>query len=567
MSLDSDVLKIIDNKIYQISVGKISFEELESLKEMIQTPNLLLSTKTGLKCWLALGYINLGLNEKFLLIIHEIISETSSDGVEAFKIIKNIEYVLDYFGQYLMNLQEYELALKTFRLALDQAKLESDTNVIASISKHLAYSYFYLKDYDKSSRLLEIASSIFTNAQETFSCLILSAKLKYKQNDLIKSITLLESALRISKKLNNNDLINQTQKKLLDLQREILIKGNIKEDEKIFFYMESITQNLKSSNQDSDLASAYYEFGMILEKKGYLDESILYYEEASRISYDNELWPLYGRVSLQLGIIAFNQQDYEIANSYADQVLQISSYDDDSDLENLGLKLKSAINKTKSSLHSYNKDTKKTTEVEPSQIQISTPNVNPEPEIIDQPLPSNTIEEAEITNIQPEVNSNVVSLENDSNSSNFTANLEFDSINNHLEQTGYELSSETSDQNLEQQSNQSSGLTFETSFENTRHKISEFLTKNGFTVEFDLTPYNGTSSIDIVASKGNIRKKKMYILISGNEGEASLAGYLFNSLLQSGKKIIFLESGNPSSAVLPKDVQIITNIEEIPLNL
>ncbi len=36
MSLDSDILKIIDNKIYQISEGKISFEELQQLDNKLQ---------------------------------------------------------------------------------------------------------------------------------------------------------------------------------------------------------------------------------------------------------------------------------------------------------------------------------------------------------------------------------------------------------------------------------------------------------------------------------------------------------------------------------------------------
>jgi hypothetical protein len=55
-------------------------------------------------------------------------------------------------------------------------------------------------------------------------------------------------------------------------------------------------------------------------------------------------------------------------------------------------------------------------------------------------------------------------------------------------------------------------------------------------------------------------------MISGNEGEASLAGYLFNSLSQSGKKIIYLETGNPEVVVIPKDVTITTSVEEIPLS-
>jgi tetratricopeptide (TPR) repeat protein len=345
MNFDSNLIKILDSKILQITEGKISLEELEILNEILNTPNLLLSTKTGIKCWLALGYINLDLKEKFVSIIQEIVSETSSDGVEAFKIIKNIEFILDSLGQYLLQLNEYELAQKTFRLALDQAKLESNTHVIATISSHLAFSYYHLKDFEKSSRLLEIASSIYPDIQDSFTSLILSAKLKYKQNDLLKTISLLENALRLSKRINDKSMTDEISYKIVDLQREVLIKGLLQEDEKIFQFMETTTQRLKELGKEDEISALYYECGMILEKKGYLDEAILYYEEASRISYDNELWPLYARVSLQLGLMAFNQQDIEIATSYCDQVFQIAEYIGDKDLEKLGTKLQSAIQK------------------------------------------------------------------------------------------------------------------------------------------------------------------------------------------------------------------------------
>ncbi|MHA1990929.1 MAG: tetratricopeptide repeat protein [Candidatus Hodarchaeales archaeon] len=554
MNFDSNLIKILDSKILQITEGKISLEELEILNEILNTPNLLLSTKTGIKCWLALGYINLDLKEKFVSIIQEIVSETSSDGVEAFKIIKNIEFILDSLGQYLLQLNEYELAQKTFRLALDQAKLESNTHVIATISSHLAFSYYHLKDFEKSSRLLEIASSIYPDIQDSFTSLILSAKLKYKQNDLLKTISLLENALRLSKRINDKSMTDEISYKIVDLQREVLIKGLLQEDEKIFQFMETTTQRLKELGKEDEISALYYECGMILEKKGYLDEAILYYEEASRISYDNELWPLYARVSLQLGLMAFNQQDIEIATSYCDQVFQIAEYIGDKDLEKLGTKLQSAIQKA-------------TALKLESGVQIKDPLTTSEPSGPEETFlteSDNSSASPTVPEIQPEIKEPMIVP--DVTDSISVPELELDSfasLHDVSEQTQVEDFDPA--EILEEHSEIESSPPQRT-FDYIRNEISNFLTNHGFIVEFDITPYNGTSSIDIIASKGNIRKKKMYIMISGNEGEASLAGYLFNSLSQSGKKIIYLETGNPEVVVIPKDVTITTSVEEIPLS-
>jgi tetratricopeptide (TPR) repeat protein len=318
--------------------------------------------------------------------------------------------------------------------------------------------------------------------------------------------------------------------------------------------METTTQNLKELGKEDEISALYYECGMILEKRGYLDEAILYYEEASRISYDNELWPLYARVSLQLGLMAFNQQDIEIATSYSDQVFQIAEYIGDKDLEKLGTKLQSAIQKA-------------ITLKQDSGIQTEDPIITPSlsaPEesfltesddLSSSPIVPAIQSEIENSTPTPEVmdNLDVPELELDS----------FASLHDVAEQSPSEDfdSAEILEGHPEVESSP-----VERTFEIIRNEISNFLIDHGFLVEFDITPYNGTSSIDIIASKGNIRKKKMYIMISGNEGEASLAGYLFNSLSQSGKKIIYLETGNPEVVVIPKDVTITTSVEEIPLS-
>ncbi|MFW9928531.1 MAG: tetratricopeptide repeat protein [Candidatus Thorarchaeota archaeon] len=560
MNSNISIINLIEDRIFQISEGKNSLKDLNIIENSLKSPNLFLSTKLNLKILVILGYLNLDNIDKALKYVNELLVEVNADGLESIKISKNVEYFIDCIGKKLLNLNQYDYALKIFRLALDQAKLESNTNVIARISKHLAYAYYYLGEYDKASRLLEISSSITNETNESFNCLRFAAKLRYKIKDYLKTITLLENALKVSKKIENKDNIIEIQKKLIDIKREVLIKDILNDEEKIFAYMEQITQTLKNLGFDDELCSAYYECGIILEKKGYLDEAILYYEESSRISYEKGIWSIYGRVSLQLGLISLNQNDLEIAKSYCEQVIQIGEYLEDSELEKFGKKLKNTIENLKQikGIEGKKSETSISTEITSSLSSKDSQSITDS---------SLSLKNAElpISKINEQINQSSVGRESSfipqqheplSEYSNMeSSSKEQDLIKNKSSNHGLPANKTIKD---------TKGVNELRSFDTIRAEIAQYLIENGFIVEFDITPYNGTSSIDIVASKGSIRKKKMYIMISNNEGEASLAGYLFNSMSQSGRKIIFLEAGNPRNVSISSDITLVTDTAQIP---
>lgn len=101
-------------------------------------------------------------------------------------------------------------------------------------------------------------------------------------------------------------------------------------------------------------------------------------------------------------------------------------------------------------------------------------------------------------------------------------------------------------------------------FEDVRNSISVYLQSQSYGVEFNVKLPGETSTIDIVATKGGMRKKVIYIAVSSNPFEASIAAYLLKDM-KGKNKFIFLQDGEPSEVNVPKGLSVINKLEDIPV--
>ena len=559
------LLDIISPRLKDCPPKSLSNVDLEILNELLDKFSFNVSTKAALIGFLYLGWISTNF-ETTDNYINELLDLININGSEIIKVTKNFEFFLNYLGQELINKNLNELARKIFRAALNQAKLENNTDTIAIISRSHAYAYYKDNDIQKSARLYEIASSLFSDPNEIISCLVSAAILKYSAKDFLHAINILENALKVAQRLENNTtLILELTIKITDIQREVLLQEGLIDINTSFLYIQNIGQRLKALNQIKELASFYYETGIVLDRLEYKDSALQYFEEASRIAYEKEIWPLYGRICLQLGLIAQTKKDFQISKSYFEQVVQVAEYLDDPELKSKGSTLIQSIEKfielTDNST-SDGQDVSKSIDISPNAINQSS-----------QPVEF-TVSPITTTNNTHSSQQKSKSIPTQKNIHSRVSDKEIKDST--LPQLSVDLLPVTKKSTLPdnsvtvQSTNAKSNQSFneaQKTYETIRAEIMDFLAKDGYSIQSDVVPFHGTSSVDIIASKGNIRRKKMFIMICANPEEAGISAYLLHNLEEQGTKVIYLIEGNPLTVLTSPDVEIITGVQQLEQKL
>jgi hypothetical protein len=115
---------------------------------------------------------------------------------------------------------------------------------------------------------------------------------------------------------------------------------------------------------------------------------------------------------------------------------------------------------------------------------------------------------------------------------------------------------ETSSDEIEIQENQPT--------ENIPSQVGRQLQKAGWSIQINFSSgmRRGTEP-DIQAEKGLIRKKKKLIFIAEDPTDAEICGFLLQSSLEEGEKIVYLIEGNPQEVNISHKIKLVTQINQI----
>ncbi|MHA1973530.1 MAG: tetratricopeptide repeat protein [Candidatus Hodarchaeales archaeon] len=95
-------------------------------------------------------------------------------------------------------------------------------------------------------------------------------------------------------------------------------------------------------------------------------------------------------------------------------------------------------------------------------------------------------------------------------------------------------------------------------------QVCKQLQKAGWTVRMNLTSgQQRGAEPDIISEKGLIRKKKKLIFFAEDPTDAEICGFLLQSNLDEGEKIVYLLSGDPREVNVSRKVKVVTGIDQI----
>ncbi|MHA2363684.1 MAG: hypothetical protein ACXAC7_06985 [Candidatus Hodarchaeales archaeon] len=535
----TDIEILIDNNLTITEENK-GLDVLEELLPLLEEKSLIRSFAI-FQIWLAYNYFNSSdptIKEKAIDLVKDFINSFKSDEVEIFRPCMDIEWFLNDFGKKMIS-SETKLAKELLRITLDLVKTDNDQQKIAVVSFNLAMAYFKNKEKIKAARLFEITSSLFENPEEKVQCLELAASIYYPQK-IEQTIKLLENSLYILSKTEKID--PNLVRKLNDIRRDYILSYEGENHSILFDLIKELTQSYHEQQDWENLAACYYEAGIILEKLSYHDVAYQYMSESARLSAENDLWKLYSKSTLQIAMQTIEARKF----SEADEILK--------DLDQVGhyLKDQTLIKQVDSLFQALQK----------LKLKLAPPELpTPSNEVI---LDSSPISESthDISQTEPTLpqEKDDTKISEQLKESIETIKIETSSITNEIKERA-ELEILSEEKVIEERIEDETPA--EQDFFQIRNQIANYLISNGYEVQLDETPFRGTITIDIIASKGKVRKKKRFLMVANHPPEASISVNLLRGLTETGKKYVFLQSGDPRLVSTTKAVKIVTDTSEI----
>lgn len=538
-------LELIINSDLKTNFNLETFEEILPLMK-----NKSLSrSHTLFQIWLGYQYFNSKnpkLVKKAMKLIESFVNEIKSDGVEIFRPCNNIEWFLIDFGVKLLKSGYVELSKSLYRLVLDLVKMDNNQEIIAITSQNLAIAYFTNGEKLKAAKLFEISSSLYEDLENKIRCLEF-ASILYYPTQIIHSIKLLKNAMNL---LVNNEKYKQTSNnleiQLNKLRRELILTFDELKHDIIFDTIKELTQSYHEQKDYFNLAASYYETAVILDKLGYDKVSYQYLSEAARISADNELWVIYSKATLQIVMKSIESSKFQDAEDILKDLDQIGHYLQDQTLLKQVETLFQALQKQKVRVKMPFAKSEINDEVIDISNKITDKNlisnnkIKGEPEVSEIKFPTSSQEQqVHKLNIQKRPNNHELK---------------------HIDQIKPQNQLEQQNQvNIEDNDSGNDYLQI-------RNQIGDYLKSHGYEIQYDETPFRETITIDIIASKGKVRKRKMFVMISNSLPEAAISANLLNGMTETGEKYVYFQSEDeilnvPSSP----SVKIISQKEQIKL--
>ena len=535
------------------------------------------------------------INKESIQNIKDIIKSIRFNEIELFLPCKNVEWILLEIGKRLLSISQtnknaINLVNEILETTTDLFKIVDNDYGLAITNYFLAYKWYLSGNKEKASRLLEMVAHIFKSPVMIIETQYYAALINYP-NNLRRSINLLENCLsfanRYPEEVPNLSLsLNELEEIVNKFRREFIIREHTEEDKSYLFkVIDNVIHYFYNKNDLFGLSACYYEAGIIFDKLGYEDTAEEYFVEAAIISSDLQQWKLYSKSLINLVVKFFEKGRISDAEDYLNDLIQVASYLKDEGLhkkvETLLLSLKklkeikpttitseSKIEEYISEIDASSQVISNTYEVQPENSSSFTGNLDQAEELDllesletlskyePEPVPNTYVESSpipqEITPEPPSVPIDQTFLTEFKEPINPNTKNEV-TISNE----GFLVSSET--QNEEKTEEVSS-------FYAVRKGICSVLRNSNFEVFTDYKPVKGSVTVDIVATRGKIRKQKLFIMIAADgEGEIELSLNLLISIFDAAERIIFVNTTNKREPVKKGGVLIIYDIKDFPI--
>lgn len=585
--------RIIRNQTNDSLDGKlatVSFEERNLIQNLIDNYSENNNSKLVLILKIFLSYLNFintnqSIKSENFEIINDIIKSVRFNEIEVFIPCKNVEWVLLEIGKSLLsknqkNLQNLLIIDRLFETTNDLFKIVNNNYGLAVSNYLLAYRWYLNGNTEKSSRLLEMVSHLFEEPIFKWETQYYAALMNYESN-LRRAINLLENCLlvqqkypqEISKSKIRKDTVEETLNKL---RREYIIREHDNQDKSFLFkVIDNVIHYYYNKNDLYGLSACYYESGIIFEKLGYEDTAEEYFVESAIITSDLQEWKLYSKALINLVVKFFEKGRIKDAEDYLNDLIQVASYLKDKSLHKKVETLLVSLKKLKEIRQPHITNETKIEEYI-SELEESTQEF---PNSFTQEQPQNSIYE---TNLNPQEDVDLLNSldtlsryepenqEANQNLSNSNQSVSVDKtfLTDFKEPITPQVQNEviiSNEELLPPETTPPKKKEDDNSFHAVRKRICRLLKDNNYEIFTDYKPVKGSVSVDIVASRGKIRKQKLFIMIaSDSEPEIELSSNLLVSIFDSAERIVYVISDTKFPKRKKGAVSIIYNKEDLP---
>ena len=540
------------------------------------------------------------INPKELVInLKDIIKSVRFNEIELFLPCQNIEWILLEIGKKLLpiannNKEIISLIEDILETTTDLFKIVDNDYGLAITNYLLAYKWFLVGNKEKASRLLEMVSHILKNPVLIIESQYYAALMNYPTN-LHRAINLLENCQLISQKysteINQSRISSTTIAETLNkFRREFIIREHETEDKSYLFkVIDNVIHFYYNKNDLYGLSACYYEAGIIFDKLGYEDTAEEYFIESAIITSDLQQWKLYSKALINLVVKFFEKGRIREAEDYLNDLIQVASYLKDEGLHKkvetllVSLKklkeIKPSTISTETKIEEYISEIDASTQIVPNTYNQENEASNDYSSNLEPSEEIDLLNSLEIlANYTPEQETKVESsvqvplqepIQQTFQEQSQTIDQSF--LTDFKEPiTSTEVQSEVTISNeslLVPKKKEKKPETDEiSSFYAVRKGICSVLRNNNFEVFTDYKPVKGSVSVDIVATRGKIRKQKLFIMIaSDGEGEIELGLNLLISIFDSAERIIFVNTIHRKEPIKKGGVLVIYDIKDLPV--
>ena len=586
----------INNKDYSLAI--FSFQKAIKLA-MDQSP--VLNNIIGLSyAYLALSFFYKGDETKVRTTLEKIAPFFADKPINT----QGYAAILLSIGLDFQKLKAYEFSIIPMKVALNltrKSSLNQDLDAISIISRNLAYSYYRLQKQTAAAKLFRIAGDLEENPKIAIELYQNSSYLYYQENMKEEALNILQTAFEKVDIAENLGLISKS----FDLKNEIAHYQATIAYEIYEYYLNSNDLNqaldyiILSQSKFSYIAQNFwsiktlYEEAMLYNKLNEISKRDKLLEKVVELKYTEETSNYIIRAGLFLLISSLEKNNFPKVGYYLQILSNIKMEDLNPSIANIISQIKEISKKSQKrgqiqtnlrfslkdldlpaeklleqdeslfqekSFTSAELEEKMQTEIKTSiglPRKISHISTKLKPPSLEKLQELFEVKEAPI---KQKIETIVKTREDVkiSPSAEILSNLFRAHRINQDESNITEISLSTERETEQEQTQENQSL------ENIPTQVGRYLQRAGWTIRLNLTPgQRRGAEPDIVAEKGLIRKKKKLIFFAENPTDAEICGFLLQSSLEEGAKLVFLMSGDPRTVNLSRKVKLITHIDQL----
>ncbi|MGB1042847.1 MAG: tetratricopeptide repeat protein [Tenacibaculum sp.] len=213
-----------------------------------------------------------------------------------------------------IRLDNEKLAIESLTFLLEVEENEAELPDVIREQAHTAMAMAYQKT-DTIQKVIEhltAASKIFKNKEQ-------SARNMFVLGQIYSELDRKDSARMVFNKLS----LNKKAPHKYRIRSSIELAKNAKNDSSSIVVLARLKKLIRNSDNRKFLNALYYQAGVLEEGRGNTDKAVKYYQKSLAAKHNNDYQKTYAFEGL--GNIAFNKENYVLAGSYYDSVLQVTS--------------------------------------------------------------------------------------------------------------------------------------------------------------------------------------------------------------------------------------------------